>query len=179
MLDCDWSSDVCSSDLVALTSPRGTNEVERLNDLVGPALRVGDTVCARAFQTAVGCIDMARGVLRWSRTAGGAQPVGGDADFLFAADASDRISAWRAGNGDLLWTNERLLYRGLSAPLATGRTVVFGDEEGQVHFLDRADGRILLRLPTDGSPVVGQPVLSGSTVLVVTRKGGLHAFRPE
>ena len=39
---------------VVLASPRGTNEVERLADLVGPAARHGDTVCARAFQSAVG-----------------------------------------------------------------------------------------------------------------------------
>ena len=164
---------------VALTPPRGTNEVERLNDLTGPLLRVGDTVCARAFQTAVGCIDLTTNSLRWSRIAGGQRPVGGDADFVFGADASDRISAWKTASGDLAWTNERLLYRGLSAPVSAGRTVVFGDAEGQVHFLSREDGKTLLRLPTDGSPVVGQPVLAGTTMLVATRNGALVAFRPE
>jgi hypothetical protein len=60
-----------------------------------------------------------------------------------------------------------------------GPAVVFGDFEGYVHFLDRKDGKTLLRLATDGSPVVGRPVLSGTTLLVVTRNGGLFAFRPE
>ena len=170
---------------LAVTSPRGTNEVERLNDLVGPLLRVGDTLCARAFQTAVGCVAInssggsERATLRWSRNAGGQQALGGDAEFVFGADGTDRLSAWRAGGGELAWTHERLLYRGLSAPLSAGKTVMFGDVEGQVHFLAREDGRSLLRLPTDGSPVVAQPVLSGSTMLVVTRSGGLFAFRPE
>ena len=167
---------------VAITSPRGTNEVERLNDLVGPLLRVGDTLCARAFQTAVGCVAVAdadRATLRWSRNAGGQQAVGGDADFVFGGDATDRLSAWRAGGGELAWTNERMLYRSLSAPLSAGKTVMLGDLDGQVHFLAREDGKTLLRLPTDGSAVVAQPVLSGTTVLVVTRNGGLFAFRPE
>ena len=167
---------------VAITSPRGTNEVERLNDLVGPLLRVADSLCARAFQTAVGCVDISgadRANLRWSRVVGGQKAVGGDADFIFGADGSDRLSAWKAGVGELAWTNERLLYRQLSAPLSTGKTVVFGDLEGQVHFLDRETGKTLLRLATDGSPVVSQPVLSGTTMLVVTRNGGLFAFRPE
>lgn len=167
---------------LAVTSPRGTNEVERLNDLVGPVLRVGEQLCARAFQTAVGCVAVQgpdRASVRWSRMAGGQQAVGGDADFVFGADATDRISAWKSAGGELAWTNERLLYRGLSAPLSTGKAVVFGDSEGQVHFLGRDDGKTLLRLPTDGSPVVAQPVLSGTTLLVVTRNGGLYAFRPE
>ena len=167
---------------VAITSPRGTNEVERLNDLVGPLLRVGDSLCARAFQTAVGCVAVAgadRATLRWSRNAGGQQAVGGDADFVFGGDATDRLTAWRAAGGELAWTNERLLYRALSAPLSAGKTVMLGDVDGQVHFLAREDGKTLLRLPTDGSPVVAQPVLAGTTVLVVTRNGGLFAFRPE
>lgn len=167
---------------VPVTSPRGTNEVERLNDLVGPPVRVGDTLCARAFQTAVGCVVISgpdRATLRWSRLAGGQKAIGGDADYLFGADGSDRLSAWKAGAGELAWTSERLLYRALSAPLSAGRTVMFGDIEGQVHFLERETGKTLLRLPTDGSPVVAQPVLSGSTMLVVTRNGGLFAFRPE
>jgi hypothetical protein len=37
----------------------------------------------------------------------------------------------------------------------------------------------LLRLATDGSAVVGKPALSGTTLLVVTRNGGLFAFRPQ
>ena len=173
---------------VAVTSPRGTNEVERLNDLVGPVLRVGDTLCARAFQAAVGCVALTgtgtgtaadRATVRWSRNAGGQQAVGGDAELVFGADATDRVSAWRAGAGELAWTHDRLLYRRLSAPLSAGKTVMLGDFEGQVHFLAREDGKTLLRLPTDGSPVVAQPVLSGTTALVVTRNGGLFAFRPE
>ena len=60
-----------------------------------------------------------------------------------------------------------------------GPAVVFGDVEGQVHFLARDGGQALLRLPTDGSPVVTPPVASGTTVLVVTRDGGLFAFRPQ
>jgi outer membrane assembly lipoprotein YfgL len=164
---------------LALANPRGTNEVERLSDLTGPALRVGDMVCARSFQSAVGCANAQLATLMWSKNVGGVQAVGGDAELVVGADASDRITAWRAATGDLAWNNEDLRYRGLSGPLVVGRTVIFGDAEGQVHFLDRADGKTLLRLPTDGSPVVGVPVRSGNTILVVTRNGGLFAFRPE
>lgn len=162
---------------VALASPRGANEVERLADLVGPALVLGDRICARAFQAGVGCANAASGELVWSRKAGGTQAVGGNAERLFGADASDRISAWRTRDGEPLWTSDKLLYRGLGGALATGRSVVFGDSQGYVHFLAQSDGELQLRLPTDGSAVVGTPVQSGSTILVVTRKGGLFAFR--
>lgn len=162
---------------VPLANPRGTNEVERLADLVGPLLRAGDTLCARAFQSAVGCADAAAGTLRWSRNVGGVQPVGGDAELLFGADASDRITAWKSANGDIAWTNELYLYRALSGPLAIAGTVIFGDGEGLVHLLARNGGQALQRIETDGSAVVGTPVAAGDTVLVVTRSGGVFALR--
>jgi outer membrane protein assembly factor BamB len=164
---------------VPLGSPRGSNEVERLADLVGPALRVGDKLCARSFQAAVGCVDAASGRLLWARNTGGVNAVGGDDELLFGADAGDRIVAWKTASGETAWTSERMLFRGLSAPASLGPAVVFGDFEGQVHFLDRKDGQPLLRLSTDGSQVVGMPVLSGTTLLVATRNGGFFAFRPE
>jgi outer membrane assembly lipoprotein YfgL len=164
---------------VPMASPRGTNEVERLADLLGPALRLGDKICARAFQSAVACVDASRGSLLWTRNAAGVQAIGGNEDNLFGADASDRITAWKTTSGDIAWTNEKLLYRGLSGALAAGSTVVLGDSEGFVHFLSTATGEIQLRLPTDGSAIVGTPALAGTTVLVTTRKGGLFAFRPS
>lgn len=164
---------------VALANPRGTNEVERVADLVGPVIRAGDVVCARAFQASVGCADAQRGTLLWSKVAGGSQAAGGDAELVAAADGVGRITAWRTTSGDLAWTAEQLTHRSPSGLLVIGRTVVVGDFEGQVHFLDRATGKTLLRLPTDGSAVIGAPVASGTTVLVATAKGGLFAFRPQ
>jgi outer membrane protein assembly factor BamB len=164
---------------VVAASPRGTNEVERLADLVGPPNREGDSFCMRAFQAAVACVDAGRAAIAWSQNAGGQKPVGGDAAFVFAADATDRITARRRANGEVAWTNESFLNRALSAPASTGSTVAFGDIEGYVHFLDRESGNPVLRLPTDGSEIVAPPVVSGTTMLVVTRRGGLFAFRPE
>lgn len=162
-----------------VANPRGTNEVERLADLVGPLLRNGEMLCARAFQSAVGCINAERGSALWSRNTGGTLGVGGDAQFVFGADALDRITAWKTANGDVAWTNEQFLNRKLSAPLSIGASVVFGDLEGYVHFLARDSGKTQLRLPTDGSAIVVAPVALGTTVLVATRNGGLFALRPE
>lgn len=163
----------------ALATPRGGNEVERLADLIGPVVRVGDRFCMRAFQNAVGCADAARGATLWSRSSGGTKALGGDAERVFGADASDRITAWRASTGDIAWTSERYLHRGLSGAVALGPVVVFGDSEGLVHFLSAADGETQLRLPTDGQPIVGTPVVSGQTLIVTTAGGGLFAFRPN
>jgi outer membrane assembly lipoprotein YfgL len=162
-----------------VASPRGTNEVERLADLVGPAARVGDTICARAFQAAVACINAERGSVVWTRNAGGLSGVGADDQMVVGVDASDRISAWKAGDGSPAWTIDKLLYRNLAAPIVIGKAAVLGDLDGMVHWFARDTGEAVLRLPTDGSAIQVPAVASGLTLLVVTTNGGLFAFRPE
>jgi len=162
-----------------VANPRGTNEVERLADIVAPMVRTGDLVCARAFQSAVGCVNAQRGSQVWSRPSSGAVGVGGDAQVIVGLDASDRLTAWRTSNGETLWTSDALQHRKLVAPLVTGAVVVVGDREGYLHFLDRTTGKPQLRLRAGSSPIVTAPTLAGTTMLVVAKDGGVHAFRPE
>jgi outer membrane assembly lipoprotein YfgL len=163
----------------AIATPRGTNDIERLVDLVGRVARDGAVVCARAFQAAVGCVDAARGSLLWSKPAIGSIGVHGDDKFVFGVESDGKVIAWRRGDGDRAWVSERLLYRSLTAPLAVGRSVVVGDEAGLVHWLSRDDGSILTRMATDGSAVVAGPVLASGTLIVVTRNGNIFGFKPE
>lgn len=162
-----------------IASPRGTNDIERLVDLVGQVSRVGDVVCARAFQAAVGCVNAARGTLLWTKPANGAEGVHGDVNLVFGAEADGKLVAWRRADGQSAWASDRLQYRSLSAPLVVGRSVVIGDNSGNLHMLSREDGSPLNRLTTDGSAIVGNPVLAGDALIAVTKSGGVFGFRPE
>ncbi len=164
---------------VALATPRGINEIERLVDLVGPVSRVGNSVCVRAFMASVGCVDAARGTLAWSRPARGSVGLHGDERLLFTADANDRVLAWQRDSGEPVWESARLQHRNLSGPLVLGRVVVFGDNAGWVHLLSREDGSEMNRLSTDGSPILAAPVLAGNVLVVQTRNGGIYAWRPQ
>ena len=164
---------------VPIASPRGTNDVERLVDLVAHASRVGDSVCVRAFQASVGCVNAARGNLLWTKPAVGAVGVSGDDRLLFGTEADGKVLAWSRSTGERVWVSERLKYRGLSAPLALGRSIVIGDESGLLHFLSREDGSALTRVSTDGTAVAVAPVVAGDTLIVATRGGSVMAFRPE
>ena len=164
---------------VPVASPRGTNEVERLADLVGPASRVGSVYCIRAFQNGIGCVDAERVTALWSINLSGGQAVGADDDYVFAGDGSDRLSARRRASGESVWLSDKFQNRKLSGMLSIGKVLVFGDLDGYVHFLDRATGAPLLRLPTNGSQIVGTPVRAGNTLAVTTVDGSVYAFRPE
>ncbi len=162
-----------------IATPRGTNDIERLVDLVGSVSRVGDTVCVRAFQTNVGCVNAARGTLLWSKPANGSEGVHGDAQNVFGSESDGKVVAWRRDNGERAWVTDRLQYRGLTAPLALGRSVILGDSTGMVHLLSREDGSLLARVTTDGSAIAAAPVVAGNTMVVVTHNGGVYGFVPQ
>ena len=166
-----WSAPVANS--------RGTNEVERLNDLVGTVSRLGNSVCTRAFSAAVACVDADNGAVVWSKPAQGATGVGGDDRLVFGTESDGKVQAWQRADGAAAWTVDRLKFRQLSAPLAVGRVVFVGDSEGWVHVLSREDGSDMARLATDGSGIVGAPIVAGQVLVVQTRKGGLFAWKPQ
>lgn len=66
-----------------IATARGTNEIERLVDLVGRVSNNSEVVCARAYRVSVGCVNTLRGNLLWTKPAVGQEGVQGDARTLF------------------------------------------------------------------------------------------------
>lgn len=162
-----------------LASPRGTNDVERLVEIAGRTSRIGDNICARAFQTSVGCIDVDRGAVVWSQTAAGNEGIDGDDKAIYGVESNGTVIAWKRADGAKVWSSNRLRYRNLTAPLVLGRSVVIGESNGDVHMLSREDAAPLNRLTTDKSGVATAPVAAADTLVVVTRDGGIYGFRPQ
>lgn len=163
----------------ALANSRGTNEIERLVDLVEGVSRSGDQVCARAFQSAVACVNAAKGVLEWSKAASGSKGLDGDATTLFGTEGDGKLVAWRRADGERLWVSDRLRFRNLTTPLLLGQSIVVGDDAGTLHFVSRLDASPLNRITTDGSAIAATPIVVGQTLVAVTQRGGIFGFRPE
>ena len=164
---------------VPVAVSRGTNEVERLVDLVAGVSRLQSNLCVRSFQAAVACVDASKGTTVWNKPAAGTTGLGGDAEYVFGTEADSKLVAWSRASGERLWVSEALRWRGLGTPLVVGQTLVVGDNAGLLHFLSRTDGAPMDRATTDGSAILGVPVLVGKTLIAVTQKGGVFAFRPE
>lgn len=165
----------------ALATPRGTNDVERLVDLVGPASRTpgSPTICARAFQASVGCVDTARARTLWTQSAKGMVGLASDGQTVFGTESNGTVIAWIQRDGTRQWKHDRLQHRRLTAPLVLGRSIVIGDHLGQVHLLARDNGTPLNRLTTDDSGIATTPVAAANTLIVITRSGGIYGFQPD
>lgn len=161
-----------------LASARGTNDIEKLVDLLGGAYRQQGVVCARAFEAAIGCVDTGSGSTLWTTEARGVTGIAGDGQRLYGVESDGRVRAWHLGDGARAWVNERLQWRRLTAPLLLGRTVIAGDtDDGAIYLLDRDDGRLLGRLDTHKSGVAAAPVAAGGSLVVATQGGQVFGFR--
>lgn len=162
---------------VVIGSSRGTNEVERLVDLVAGVHRQGQMLCVRSFQTAVGCVDTARGLTLWTRPSQGHQGLDGDESRVFGTESDGKLQAWRRQDGQIAWAQEQYRFRQLTAPRVWGPALALGDAQGLVHLLGREQGNTLQRVSTDGTPVAMQPVVVGRTLVTVNQSGLVTGWR--
>lgn len=158
---------------------RGTNEVERLVDIVAGVSRVGAEVCVRSYSYSVACVNTASTKINWSKNANGFTGLAGDEKFVFGTEADGRIVAWRRADGERVWQSDVYKWRELGTPLVLGGSLAVPDAAGFVHVVSKADGASLTRLALDGSPLAAAPVAAGNNLVLVTQKGGVYAFRPE
>lgn len=164
---------------VSVSEPRGTTEVERLADVVGPAVVAGADVCAAAFQGRVICADAATGALRWSRELTAGAGIGVGAENVYGVDAKSQVHALARGSGSSVWRNDKLMHRRLTSPAAIAGAAVVGDYDGYVHFLSAADGKTVARLRPDSSAFAATPEPWGDGVIVQSTDGTLALLTPR
>ena len=158
---------------------RGTTELERVTDIGGAPVLFENDVCAVSYQGRVGCFDLTTGSARWTRDLSSEVGVAVDQLFVFTPDDKGALNAFNRDTGSSAWKNDKLSFRRLSTPLSYGRTVAVGDLEGFVHFLAREDGSFLARAATDGSQIIGTPVVAGSHLIFQTQNGTVTAIAVE
>ncbi len=166
-----WESTVGSS--------RGTNEVERLVDLVAGVSRVNNVVCARAYQTAVSCVDATRGSVVWTRAAQGHVGVTGNETWVFGSETDGKFFAWNRTSGQVAWQTDSLRFRGLTAPSFADGQLLVGDELGWLHWLDPKNGQTLARVQLDSSGIAATPLRVGKNWVSVSKNGLLQAYRAD
>ena len=77
-----------------MVTPRGSNEVERLSDLLGEAAVVGDSVCVAAYQNQVSCHEVATGRAKWTQRLDVSQPVAADQTVVVGVESNSRVHAY-------------------------------------------------------------------------------------
>lgn len=161
---------------IAVASPAGRSELERLVDIDGHAEMVKDTLYMASYQGRVISLDVRRGQLNWSRKLSAYSGVSYSSNSLFISDDKDSIWALDSTNGATLWKQEKLKARKITRPVAINKSMVVADFQGYLHFISLFDGHFQARIETDDSGVIVPPIEHNGRLYVVTRDGELSAF---
>ena len=161
---------------IAVASPTGRSELERLVDIDGQAQIINDTLYMGSYQGRVVSMDVRRGSLNWSRKLSTYSGVSYSNSGLFISDDKDSIWALDSTNGATLWKQEKLKARTITRPVNINQSIVVADFEGYLHFISPFDGHFQARVETDGSGVIVPPIEHNGRLYVITRDGELSTF---
>jgi outer membrane protein assembly factor BamB len=161
----------------ALASPHGRTELDRLVDIDSAVRVVGDNVFAAGFQGRTAMLALDSGQIWWGHDMSSYRGLAVDADNLYVTQSDGIVVALRQRDGSELWRNQKLKLRRLSTPVLTSTAVAVADFQGYIHWLDKSTGELVARERVAKDRITNSPVVVGDTVVVLTDKGKLAAFR--
>jgi outer membrane protein assembly factor BamB len=162
---------------VAVATPAGRSEIERLIDIDGDVVLDQNTLYVASYQGRVVAVDARRGQLTWTRKLSTSTGLDASSSTLFASDEHDHVVALDRNNGATLWKQEKLQARQLTRPAVMLNTIVVADAEGYLHWLSQFDGHFIARKHVDSDGILVPPVVLNDKVLVMTRDGDLVAYQ--
>ena len=159
--------------------PKGRTELERIVDIDGAPVMVGDVVYVTSFQGRAAAMSRGTGRALWYQDISSNRQPAATTEQVFVSKDNDEVVALRANSGQVLWSNDKLANRTLTAPVFVGGQVVVGDALGYLHVLSPVDGRFVGRDKVNGSGLSVPMVTDGSTLYVLANNGKVVAYRLE
>jgi outer membrane protein assembly factor BamB len=161
---------------VQLAIPVGRSEIDRLVD-VGVDLEVfGNDVYAATFQGIAAAVDLTTGNPLWEQDFSSFTGIGVDITNVYVTSAVSNVVALRRLNGSESWRQTELRMRDVTAATRFRETVVVGDYQGYLHFLDASDGSFMARTRAASGRITAQPLSLGPLLFVQSEDGTVAAF---
>lgn len=162
-----------------LALPKGRTELERMVDIDGDPLLVGDVLYAVSYQGRVGAITRGTGRSLWLGDSSSHRTPAHGQDQVYVTESDDTVRAFQAGSGRPAWENDGLFLRRLTSPTVIGGAVAVADADGYLHLLDALDGRFVGRTKVSGGGVQSSMLRRGEYLIVQSVKGTVSAYRIE
>jgi len=161
---------------VTVNAPRGRTELQRLADIDAPPRVAGDDVFVVGFQGRVAMLAVDSGQIWWARDASSYRGFTIDEDFLYLTNSDSVVMCMRRSDGAVQWEQSALRKRAVTAPAIDGNSLVVGDFEGYLHWLDRSTGEIVARVSTGGERIANAATTAQEGVFIQTEDGKLLAY---
>lgn len=157
----------------AVGVPTGSTELSRLADLDAKPLVKGGTVYSIAYNGALMAQELRSGRQLWKRDYASFRNMAMAGDIIYLVDAVGRIYAIDSRSGTETWSQFGLNKHFLTGPVVYKEYLVIGDNQGNLHWVNRETGEFVARQSMDSSGFYTEAVTDGSYLLVQSRNGEL------
>jgi outer membrane protein assembly factor BamB len=164
---------------VAVANPTGRSDLERLVDVSAGLQVVGNTAYVVGYQGRAVGIDLNSGAVLWQQDMSSYAGLGADLNNIYVTNDVSAVVALERGAGTQVWRQDALRLRDVTAPTRYANTVVVGDFEGYLHWLDPNDGRFIARERAASERITGPPLVVGQSVFVQGEDGTVAAYRVQ
>lgn len=159
--------------------PQGKTELERLVDIDTAPIELGPYIYAAGFNARLVAVSRGTGRISWGQDVSTANNIAAGEELIVVSDVNSHIIAFNALDGAVVWRNEELHRRDVSAPTVFNDLVIAVDGKGYVHGLSIDDGRLVARGRVSSDPVLAQPFAVGQTLYILDTGGRLTAYELE
>lgn len=159
-----------------ISQATGSTEIDRLSDVDTTPVVVEGVVYALAYNGNLTALDLRSGQIMWKRELGSVNDFIIDGDRIYLVDQDDRLLALSTEGGVTMWTQSDLLHRLLTAPVLYNGSLVVGDSEGYLHWINPQDGRFVAQQKVDSSGFLTEPVVAEGKLLIQSKDGTLYAI---
>lgn len=159
-----------------ISQATGSTEIDRLSDVDTTPVIVNGVVYALAYNGNLTALDLRSGQIMWKRELGSVNDFIVDGDRIYIVDQNDRLLALTTDGGVTLWTQSDLLHRLLTSPALYNGSLVVGDAEGYMHWINPEDGRFVAQQKVDSAGFLTDPVVADGKLLIQAKDGTVYAI---
>ncbi|MCY4277868.1 MAG: outer membrane protein assembly factor BamB [Gammaproteobacteria bacterium] len=154
---------------------QGRSELDRIIDVDSSAEVLGRFVYSVNYNGNLKSLRRSDGTSVWEMKVSSYLPVATGYGNVYVVDDQDALLAVDQREANVLWRQESLLRRALTAPTAVSSYLAVGDMEGYVHLIAQTDGRLVGRVKAGRQ--LFAPLLFADGLLYCFDSGGkLTAF---
>lgn len=153
--------------------PEGRYDIDRVIDVDGDLLLDGNRILAASYQGNLMAFDALTGRIVWGMEASSYHGMDLGFGNIYYCDDRSHVVAVRNNSENIVWENEALQYRSVTAPKAVNNYLAVADFEGYVHLLSQIDGSIVGRTRVDSDGVRANLLSRNNRLFVFGNSGRL------
>ncbi len=156
--------------------PQGRYDIDRVIDVDGDLLVDNNLVLATSYQGNLMAFDAQTGRIVWGMEASSYHGMAQGFGNLYISNDRSHVIAVRRNSDNIVWQNEELDLRQITAPTTFSNYIAVADFEGYVHLLSQIDGRIVGRTRVDNDGVRARLITGANMLFAYGNSGRLTAL---